>query len=100
MRAIFKVKFQQLLRLEHPPYWPDLVSADFFPFPRLKTLLKGEQFADAEVVKHKETKQFKSFLKNEFKSDLNDCMNIETSVLLWKDNILMENIFSNAWPIH
>lgn len=52
--------------LEHPPYSPDLAPADFFLFPRLKTSLKGERFADAEVVKQNATKQLKEITENEF----------------------------------
>jgi hypothetical protein len=27
--------------LDHPPYSPDLAPADFFLFPRLKSIMKG-----------------------------------------------------------
>jgi hypothetical protein len=30
--------------LSQPPYSPDLASADFFLFPKLKSILKGEDF--------------------------------------------------------
>ena len=32
--------------LEHPPYSPDLAPADFYPFPRLKSALKGRSICD------------------------------------------------------
>jgi transposase len=31
--------------LEHPTFSPDLASADFFPFSRLKSALKGRRFS-------------------------------------------------------
>lgn len=42
--------------LEHPPYSSDLAPAYFVLFPRLKTSLKEDQLADAEVAKHETTK--------------------------------------------
>lgn len=52
--------------LEHPPYSPDLALAYFVLFPRLKTSLKEDQFADAEIVKHKTKKYFLKISQNEF----------------------------------
>jgi len=34
----------------HPPYSPDLVPADFFLFPKLKTTLKGRHFQTIEEI--------------------------------------------------
>jgi len=34
----------------HPPYSPDLASADLFLFPKLKTTLKGHRFQTTEVI--------------------------------------------------
>jgi hypothetical protein len=31
--------------LEHPPYFPDLVSSDFCIFPKLKLFLAGQRFS-------------------------------------------------------
>jgi transposase len=36
--------------LEHPPYSPDLAPADFFLFPRLKSIMKGARFADVAAI--------------------------------------------------
>ena len=36
-----------------PPYSPDLTSADFFLFPKLKTPMKGKRFATIEGIKEK-----------------------------------------------
>ena len=32
--------------LRHPPYSPDLAHCDFFLFPKLKNILRGQQFDD------------------------------------------------------
>jgi len=39
--------------LEHPPYSPELAAADFYLFPRLKSVLKGRPFCDAtDIIKN------------------------------------------------
>ena len=35
------------------PYSPDLVPANFFLFPKLKTLMKGKYFAMIEEIEEK-----------------------------------------------
>jgi len=35
----------------HPPYSPELASADFFLFPKLKTTLKGRHFQTIEEIR-------------------------------------------------
>ncbi|BFZ04707.1 hypothetical protein BsWGS_07746 [Bradybaena similaris] len=53
--------------MEHPPYSPNLVRADFFPlFPRLKLALKGQRFKDAENIITNATIQLKKESKNQF----------------------------------
>jgi transposase len=37
--------------LPQPPYSPDLTPADFFPFPKLKSTLKGRRFETIEAIK-------------------------------------------------
>jgi hypothetical protein len=36
--------------LEHPPYPTDVAPAGFYPFPRLKSTLKGRRFCDATDI--------------------------------------------------
>jgi transposase len=38
--------------LEQLPYSPDLAAADFYPFPRLKSPLKGRRCCDADITKN------------------------------------------------
>jgi hypothetical protein len=37
--------------VEHAPYSPDLAPSDFFLFPRIKNMLKGEHFDDIDEIK-------------------------------------------------
>jgi len=39
--------------MPHPPYSPDLASADIFLFPTLKTTLKGRRFQTVEEIQEK-----------------------------------------------
>jgi hypothetical protein len=39
--------------IPHPPYSPDLVSCDFFLFPKMELKLKGRQFDTIEEVQAK-----------------------------------------------
>jgi hypothetical protein len=35
--------------MDHPPYSPDLAPADFWLFPKLKSVLKGKRFLDVDI---------------------------------------------------
>jgi histone-lysine N-methyltransferase SETMAR len=37
---------KSIMKLDHPPYSPDLAPCDFWLFPKLKTALKGHRFSD------------------------------------------------------
>ena len=50
----------------HPPYSPDLAPADFFLFPKLKTLLKGRRFQTIETIQENATKGLHSITENAF----------------------------------
>ena len=39
--------------MSQPPYSPELASADFFFFPKLKTPLEEKRFATIEEIKEK-----------------------------------------------
>jgi len=39
-----------ITKLPHPPYSPDLALCDFFLFPKLKTHLKGHSFGTVDNV--------------------------------------------------
>jgi transposase len=44
---------KSIMKLDHPPYSPDLAPCDFWLFPKLKTALKGHRFSDiADIQEH------------------------------------------------
>ena len=51
------------ITLEHPPYSPDLVSADFYLFPRLRSALKGRRLFDATDIIKNATEELKRLTK-------------------------------------
>jgi hypothetical protein len=52
--------------MDHPPYSPDLVSADFWLFPELKGVLKAKRFSDVENVKSPVKKKTDRYPCSEF----------------------------------
>jgi len=52
--------------LEHPTYSPDLASAYFYPFPRIKSSLKVQRFSDATDITKNATEELKRLLRNGF----------------------------------
>jgi histone-lysine N-methyltransferase SETMAR len=47
---------KSIMKLDHPPYLPDLAPCDFWLFPKLKTALKGNRFSDiADIQGHMTT---------------------------------------------
>jgi len=51
--------------MQHHPYSPDLVPADFYLFRRLKSALKRRSFCDATDIKNA-TEELKRFSLNGF----------------------------------
>jgi hypothetical protein len=39
---------KSIIKMDHPPHAPDLASCDFRLFPKLKSVLKGQRFADIQ----------------------------------------------------
>ena len=52
--------------LEHPTFSPDLASADFYPFPRLKSALKAQRFSDAIDITRNASEELKRLSRNGF----------------------------------
>jgi transposase len=52
--------------MEHPPYSPDLVPANFYLFFRLKSALKGRRFCDATHIIKNATEELKRLPQNDF----------------------------------
>ena len=55
-----------------PLYSPDLVPADFFLFPKLKTLMKGKRFATFEEIKDKSKQELLAITKDAFQKCFED----------------------------
>jgi histone-lysine N-methyltransferase SETMAR len=55
--------------LEHPPYSSDLTPCNFYPFPKIKSVLKGTHFVSAENVRAKTAEILNSLIEH----DLQNC---------------------------
>jgi histone-lysine N-methyltransferase SETMAR len=44
-----------MITMDHPYYSPDLVPCDFFLFPKVKMIMRGEHFGDVENFKRETT---------------------------------------------
>lgn len=55
-----------IVEINHPPYSPDLAPADFFLFPKVKTVLKGQRFADVEDIKKNVTAELNTVSPDAF----------------------------------
>jgi hypothetical protein len=49
-----------------PPYFPDLVPADFFLFPNFKSSLKGRRFQTVEEIEENSTWDLCAIPQNTF----------------------------------
>ena len=58
--------------IEQPPYSPDMASADFFLFPKLKLPLRGNRFQSIEDIEENSRRELKSILENAFKKCFDD----------------------------
>lgn len=52
--------------LPHPPYSPDLAPADFFLFPKLKSVLKGRRFDTVAEIKENSLRDLRAIKPEEF----------------------------------
>jgi len=59
---------QETIVLPQPPYSPDLAPADFFPFPKLKSTLKGRRFQTVEEIKENSLKDLRAIPQNTFQN--------------------------------
>jgi hypothetical protein len=63
---VFLGKKNSVTTLEHPPYCPDLATADVYLLLRLKSTLKGRRFCDIAGIIRNATKELKSLSQNGF----------------------------------
>jgi hypothetical protein len=46
---------KSITKMDHPSYSPDLAPCDFWLFPKLKTALNGQKFADIPDIQRNVT---------------------------------------------
>ena len=51
---------------EQPPYSPDLAPCDFFLFPKLKGVIKGNRFQDSKAITTTVTKELRAIPMESF----------------------------------
>jgi hypothetical protein len=64
---------KSIMKLDHPPYFPDLVRCDFWPFPKLKTALMGHRFSDIADIQGHTTTILQSIPEEEFHKCFGQC---------------------------
>jgi hypothetical protein len=79
---------KSILKLDHPPYSPDLAPCDFWLFPKLKTTLKGHRFSDIADIQGHATTILQSIPEEEFQKCSEQWKHDSLSVLVHKDTTL------------
>ena len=59
---------KQITVLEHPAYSLDLAPSDFFPFPKIKEILKGRHFDDIDDITNNTMAALKAIPQNHFQN--------------------------------
>jgi hypothetical protein len=54
--------------MDHPAFPPDLTPADFWLFPKLKSVLKGKRFSNVEDIKSSAKKMLTEIPVEDFKN--------------------------------
>jgi transposase len=55
----------KITTMDHPPYSPDLAPCDFYLFPKVKNIMRGEHFVDADTIKRETTKLLKELTEED-----------------------------------
>ena len=53
--------------LSQPPYSPDLAPCDFYLFPKLKIVMKGQCYNDVDAIKRKTDDKLRRISRESFK---------------------------------
>jgi hypothetical protein len=61
------------MKLDYPPYSPDLAPCDFWLFPKLKIALKGHRFSDTADIQGHATIILQSIPEEEFQKRFEQC---------------------------
>jgi hypothetical protein len=55
----------KITTMDHPPYSPDLAPCDFYLFPKVQNIKRGEHFVDVDTIKLETTKLLKELTKED-----------------------------------
>jgi hypothetical protein len=77
--------------MDHPPYSPDLVPADFWLFPKLKSVVRGKRFSDVEQIKSS-VKKIRHFC-SDLKTVLNNGRSSGNIVKNWRELTLKNSMW-------
>jgi hypothetical protein len=64
---------KSIMKLDHPPYSPDLAPCDFWLFPKLKTALKCHRYSDIADIQGHATTILQSIPQEEFQKCFEQC---------------------------
>jgi hypothetical protein len=74
--------------MDHQPYFPDLAPADFWLFPKLKSVLKGKRFSDFEDIKSSVKKCRQTFFVRILKTVFDNGRSARNIVENWREMAL------------
>jgi hypothetical protein len=74
--------------LPQPPYSPDLASADFFLFPKLKSTLKGRQFQTIRELMENSQMELHVIPKKAYQDCFQKCSGIGSSASMQEKSTL------------
>ena len=55
----------KITTMDHPAYSSDLAPCDFYLFPKVKNIMRGEHFVDVDTIKRETTKLLKELTKED-----------------------------------
>jgi len=55
----------KITTMGHPPYSPNLAPCDFYLFPKVKNIMRGEHLVDVDTIKRETTKPLKELTKED-----------------------------------
>lgn len=64
--------FRQVTTLYHSPYSPDLAPCDFFLFPKLHLMMKGDRYSDINEIQRSTTALLKSISQEDLAKSFNN----------------------------
>lgn len=78
-------------------YTPDIDSCDSFPFPKLKSSLKGTHFQSAEEIHNKTTELLKALSQNDLRGCFEDWNTMERPAACDGNYLNRDNMFTKQF---